>query len=130
MDPEHISSAELPNVEFMESLCDTLAGYGVDKDEVRGLGPGVLNFIRYLMNDIEELEQELIALREKTASQAADLKRIRAQRIALLLKVEKLTGQSASSAADLSSTSLRVIEYAEQHNSGTETIRRKASQDD
>lgn len=127
MDPEHISSAELPNMEFMDSLCETLSEYGVERHEVMGLGAGVLNFIRYLMSDIDELEQELITLRDKTQAQEADLKRIRAQRIALLLKVERLTGQSAMSAADISNTSLRVIEYHEANGGGTEILRKKSA---
>ncbi|MDA3961603.1 MAG: hypothetical protein PF961_12490 [Planctomycetota bacterium] len=107
MDPNQISSMELPNFDFVKELAETLAEYGVEEDEVFALGPGVVNFIKYLMTDIEELEAEVIELRQLTGAQAKDLKRVRAQRIALLLKMQHLTGTLDDQ--DLSKTTLRVI---------------------
>ena len=109
MDPNQISSVNMPSLDFVESLAETLAEYGVEKDDVLGLNAGVLNFVRYLMHDIEELEAEVIKLRETNGALAADLKRIRAQRISLLLKLQKLTGKELVG-DDISSTSLKVIE--------------------
>lgn len=110
VDPNQISSVNLPSMDFVENLAESLAEYGVERDDVLGLNPGVLNFIRYLMSDIEELESEVIQLREHSSQQTQDLKRIRAQRISLLLKLQRVTGRDDLIGEDLSATSLKVIQ--------------------
>ncbi len=109
MDPNQISSSDLPGMDFVRSLAETLAEYGVEEADVFGLTPGMLNFVRYLMSDIEELEAEVMELRESTTQQAKDLKRVRAQRIALLFKFQRLVGNDELKELDLSQTTLRVI---------------------
>lgn len=118
MDPNQISSVNLPSMDWVKNLAETLEEYGVEESDVFGINPGVLNFIRYLMHDIEELEKEVIDLRETTEQQAQDLKRIRAQRISLLLKVQRLTGEEHVQDIDLSQTSLRVIKMHHDETSG------------
>lgn len=120
MDPNQISSVNLPSMDWVRNLAETLDEYGVGESDVFGLPPGVLNFIRYLMHDIEELETEVIDLRAGNKQQAADLKRIRAQRISLLLKLQRLTGSESIDDVDLSSTSLRVIEMHREQRGGTD----------
>jgi hypothetical protein len=109
LDPNQISSVDLPGMDFVRNLAETLAEYGVDESDVFSINPGVLNFVRYLMSDIEELEAEVMDLRERTTQQAKDLKRVRAQRIALLFKLQRLIGTDELEALDLSQTTLRVI---------------------
>lgn len=110
MDPNQISSGELPGLDFVHSLAETLAEYGVGEDEVYALGPGVLNFIKYLLTDIEDLEAEVIRLRERDTARDADLRRVQAQRIALLLEIRKLTG--SLSGQDVSATTRRILAHA------------------
>ncbi len=87
MNPCLISSAEIPGLDFIESLATTLADYGVDDDQVFSLPPGIINFISYLLSDSEELEETVIELRSRIAQQKKDLRRIRAQRNGLLTKL-------------------------------------------
>jgi len=120
VDPNQISSVNMPSLDWVRNLAETLQEDGVEEDDVFNMNPGVLNFIRYLMHDIEELEGEVFQLRERSEHQAGDLKRIRAQRIALLFKVQRLTGEEDVKDIDLSQTSLRVIKMHKDEHSGAQ----------
>jgi hypothetical protein len=100
MKPLMISSTELPNLDFVESLADTLIEYGVAPEQVLELAPGVINFIDYLLTDSGELEEGVIRLRLECNRQERDLKHIRAQRNGLLSTLEELEGRAGTRATE------------------------------
>lgn len=92
MNPPMLSSAEMPSLEFVQNLAETLLEYGVDEDEVYGLPPSLINYISYLISIGEELEEDILELQGRHDLQAKDLRRIRTQRNGLLSKAERLAG--------------------------------------
>lgn len=93
-----ISSVDMPSLEFVQSIANTLHDYGVDEDEVFALSPGLLNFIKYLLHDADDLEESILQLRAKADQQHKDLRRIRTQRNGLLHKLCALQDREPTAA--------------------------------